>query len=425
MKVLFLVSRTVLGGHVLSAFTVARYMAKRGHTIIFAGGRGKLATRIEAEFPYFEVPIPFYHGQRECYFTWKSFKAIGPLREIIRRHHIEIVHAFDARAYIHASIASLLEQRPITCTLCGGIDPHYNIPVTGRVIVFSAEQRQKMIGQFKWQPERVEVIRTRVDVDSIINDHSPPPVRLKFEHGTPVMMMISSFDNTKADSILQVMDALDLLIEQHIDFQMVFIGGKGTFFEKMKERAARTNKQAGREIFIFTGPVVDAFRLLKKADIVMGVGRSAFEGMAYAKPTIVVGANGFAGVVSEENVDEIGYYNFSGRNQRVVVSPKLLAEALTNLLADARLRQAVGKFGQQYVCKEIDVKEGLGRIEEVYRYNRDVNTAGFRMKQWLSLGKIMIPIWRDNWWHTVGVPLKRMLGKKLVLDEILDEQGVA
>ncbi len=422
MKVLVLISTTVLGGHILSALTVARYMQKRGHTIIFAGGRGKLAGRIKAEFPFVEVPIPLYHGQRESYFTWKSLRVIPRLREIVKEYDVDIVHAFDARAYIHGSIAALMEKKPITCTLCGGIDPHYNIPITRRIIVFSEEQRQKMLQQFKWQPDRVEVIRTRVDIDTIVRDNTSPPVRLLLESDIPALMMISSFDNTKAESILQVMDALELLVEQNVRFQMVFIGGRGSFFEEMKERAAQINNRNNREVFIFTGPVVDAFKLLKKATIVLGVGRGAFEGMAYAKPTIVVGENGFAGVVSEQTVEDIAFYNFSGRNQKNPSAPDHFAKTLINLITDIGLRKSVGQFGQAFVFKEIDVKVGLSRIEDVYRLNVEGDSSVSSLGRCLSLCKIMIPIWRDNFWHTIGVPLKRMLGKKVGLDEILDKQ---
>lgn len=423
MKVLILVSKAVLGGHILSAFTVAKYMQQRGHTVIFAGGHGKLTEKISAELPFVDVPIPFYHGRREAYFTWKSLGVIPRLRKVIREHDVDIIHAFDARGYIHSTLAALLEKKPVTCTLCGGIDPHYNLPRTSKIIVFSEEQRNKMVQQYRWKPERVEVIRTRVDIATIFKDVSPPPVELSLEPDTPVLMMISSFDGTKEDSILQVMEALELLVAEEIRFQMVFIGGRGSFFEAMKKRGGEINKRLGKTIFIFTGPVVDAYKLLRDATIVLGVGRSAFEGMAYAKPTVVVGATGFAGIVTPETVDDIAFYNFSGRNQQAIAPVDHLVQALKELLQDKRLAEEAGRFGCDFVAKEIDVRGGLDRIEEVYRVNLARNTRKLRILQWLSVCKIMVPIWRDNWWHTIGVPLKKMLGREVHLDEIIDEKG--
>lgn len=419
-KILIVVSKAILGGHILSAFTIAKYLQERGHSILFCGGSGSFTQVIKEEFPFVTVPIPHFHGRantlyesRNTYFTWQSFISVRKLRQIIKKHDFDIIHAFDARAYVHSSIAALLEGKPICCTLCGGIDPHYNIPNTKKIIVFSEEQRNKLLKQYRWKPEQVDVIRTRVDIDKIINDNSSPPIDLLLENNVPSLMMISSFDGTKAPSILQVMDALELLLEEGISFQMVFVGGKGAFFEEIQERSVRINRKWDRQVVTLTGPVVDAYKLLKKATVVLGVGRSAFEGMAFAKPTIVVGANGFAGLVSERTVEDVAYYNFSGRNQNKLLSPNVLAHELKGLLEDSEKQKSIGMFGQVFVLEEIDVKKGLLRIEDVYEHCMVPHTFMFRFGQWFSVLKIMIPIWRDNWWHSFGMPMK-MVGRRVV-----------
>ena len=409
MKILIVVSKAVLGGHILSALTTARHLQKNRHSVIFAGGRGGLSQIIEKEFTCIDAPIPILHGERNTYFTWSSFSLVNQIRQIVCENDIDIIHAFDARAYVACSIAGLIEKKPITCTLCGGVDPYYNIPATSKIIVFSEEQRFKMIQQYKWAPDRVEVIRTRIDVDKIITDCSLLPIELSLKQDVPIIMMISSFDGTKSLSILQVMDALELLLEEGIVFQMVFIGGKGAFFEEMKQRSASINLKWGSQVITLTGPIIDAYKLLKKATVVLGVGRSAFEGMAFAKPTIVVGAKGFAGLVTDRTAGEIGYYNFSGRNQKHVISCNILAGELKNLLMDTEKQKEAGVFGQQFIFDEIDVKSGISRIVAVYQENIAANTSALRFRQWLSVLKIMVPIWRDNWWYTVGMPLKRMV----------------
>lgn len=424
MKVLVVVSRAVLGGHVLSAFTMAKYLKESGHSVIFAGGRGSYADVIADEISFIEVPIPIYHGgknientdtggsagRREAYFTWRSIPVVSQLREIIKKHDFDLIHAFDARAYVHCCIAGLLEKKAVTCTLCGGIDPHYNLPTAQKIIVFSEEQRNKMLRLYKWKSDRVEVIRTRVDIKKIFQDDTRPRVTVELDFVIPTIMMISSFDNTKRESIRQVMDALELLVAKDVLFQMVFIGGKGTFWEEIKERAININRQCRREMFFFTGPVNDAYKLLKNAAIVLGVGRSAFEGMAFKKPTIIVGENGFAGIVSKQTIEAIAYYNFSGRNQKNLTSSEELSHAILSLLADSILAKVVGTEGRDFVFREIDIRGGLSRIEEVYKVNVENNNGRFRFIQWCSVFKIMFPILRDNLWHTIGVPVKRVLG---------------
>ncbi len=179
------------------------------------------------------------------------------------------------------------------------------------------------------------VIPTRIDLDKIINDNTQVAVNVPLESEIPTIMMISSFDGTKARSIAQVISAIEsLLVNEGLFVKMTFIGGSGIYYDELKNKAQSINSRVDREIFYFTGPVVDAYYLLKHATIVLGVGRSAFEGMAYGKPTIVVGANGFAGVVCKENIEELSYYNFSGRNQKSLLAPEVLVIEIKKLLSE-------------------------------------------------------------------------------------------
>jgi glycosyltransferase involved in cell wall biosynthesis len=234
--------------------------------------------------------------------------------------------------------------------------------------------------------------------------------KMQLDNNSTTIMMISSFDSTKQNSILNVIDAVQQLIENGENVQMVFIGGKGSFFEEVQERAALINIKFSKKIISLTGPVVNAYKLLKNASLVIGVGRSAFEGMIFNKPTIIVGENGFAGIVSKETVNDIAYYNFSGRNEKQNVSLEKLVQAIKRLIENEEYSNIIGKFGHDFVLNEIDVRKGIPKIEQVYKENIDGNTLWLRLVKMGSIVKIMVPICRDNWWHTIGIPLKKILG---------------
>ena len=87
-----------------------------------------------------------------------------------------------------------------------------------------------------------------------------------------------------------------------------------------------------------------------------------------------------------------------------------MANEIERLLSNPKLQSEVGAFGKRFVLNEIDVKLGLSRIEEIYQTNLKNRTKLFKIRQWLSLFKIMIPIWRDNFYHTVSTPIKKVLG---------------
>ena len=414
MKLLFIVASALLGGHVISAFTIARGMKRQGHYITFVGGEGRLKPAIEKEFRFIELDIPFFHGTRQTYFTWESFSTVARLKQLIEKEKFNLIHAFDARSYIHAHFAGLLAKTPVTCTLCGGIDPLYNIPLANQIMVFSEEQKAKMVNVFGWKPQQVKIIRTRLDIRQITSDPSLPIKDIlpefKANGAGPTAMMISSFDDTKIRSIKNVLQTVALLLECGMRLNMIFIGGKGALFQEIKEKAEKLNKKYDGPCIYFTGPLLNAHRLLTHADIVLGVGRSAFEAMAHSIPTIIVGNNGMAGSVSSENIDDLAYYNFSGRNQKTPNSAAALAIEIVKLQKDKEYYRKIGEVGRRFVEQEIDIEQGVERIEQVYSENLRPKPTTFIHRQLISGLKILMPIWRDNWWHTFGMPLKKALG---------------
>jgi glycosyltransferase involved in cell wall biosynthesis len=425
MNVLYVVFKALLGGHVLSATTIAREMRRQGINPVFAGGEGAMAGRISQETPFEPVDIPLVHGLRETYFTWASLRAVKQLRAIIREKGIDLVHAFDARSYMHCYLAALLEGVPVTCTLCGGVDPFYNLPRAPRIMVFSGEQKTKMVERYGWPAERVELIRTRLDVSGILEGKdelsTQDLVKFGIDQSQPKIMMISSFDSSKIAAIHQVLGASEILHRMGESFQLVLIGGKGKLHEEALGLAGDINRRAGKELIVFTGQMVGAYRLLKHATVVMGVGRSAFEGMAFGHPTVIVGENGFAGIMEADKVETLGYYNFSGRNQTVPRGPEELAGFLASLMKNSELRKDLGDFAREFVKKEIDVRGGIERIEAVYRQMGSQRLLFGNAGDVISFLKCLVPVAMDNTYHTLKRAVYAVRGKRLSISADIEK----
>jgi len=371
---------------------------------------------IKRDIPFETVHIPFSHGTRPTYFTWESFAAVRRLREIIHLHKIDLIHAFDAISYFHAYAAGRYERVPVLCTLCGGIDPYYNLPVAPILIVFSEEQKTKMIQTFHWPASRVEVMRTRLDIGEIVDERhrlgEEEAQTLGLDPSLPKIMMIS---NSKLYSINKALDAAEILFSQGIRFQLVLIGnnplfGNGPLHERAKMRVEIIRERYGSELVVIIGPMMKAFRLLQRADIVLGVGRSAFEGMAYGKPTLIVGETGYAGLMSPDTADTLAWYNFSGRNQQdKEAGAEPLAADIKNLLRDPEQCQRLGAFGREFVFREIDVTHGAPRLREIYQWVTRPEVQLPPWRQTLSLATCLMPVVRDNSLHPV-----RELGKRIL-----------
>jgi glycosyltransferase involved in cell wall biosynthesis len=405
MKILILVETSNIGGHTLSALTTGRELKRRGHGVTFAGGEGPLRKEIEKEFHFRELTYFYEHAGRQTYFTWDSLKTLKQLSHIVEKWEPECIHAFDARSYILASILSIQRGIPVTCTLCGGITPYYNIPACGKLIVFSKEQKEKLINVYGWKEDNVEVISTRLDMEQFDKNPEAEIKALSKEYEIDQakrnIMMITNFLGPKIEAIKYVLKAIPPVLKQYPDVSLVMIGSRGDYFGEAKEAGEQINKTIGRKAIVFTGAVMNAQRLLGASRIVLGVGRSAFEGMAHRKPTLIVGGNGYAGTVNKDNIEEIWHYNFSGRNNKHEVSPEILRKELIRLLGDGNYYESVRNFGLDFLKSHIDIKSGIARIETAYKENALYANNRHRMHRIFNMMKILVPIFFDNYYNSL------------------------
>lgn len=411
MKVLLLVESATIGGHVISALTTARCLKKRGHEVSVISGEGPLADTFASEFPHTVIPYHFRHAGRQTYFSFKSLETVRALAGGVGEREFEVIHAFDARSYIVAYWYALLFRRiPVAATMCGGISPYYDIPALGRLIVFSEEQRKKMKGIYGWPDERLAVIRNRMQLALFEADDDSARQELA-EKGVScdekMVMMVTTFLGPKVRSIRQALEAMEEVLSSLGDVRFVVVGGKGEFFDEAREIGRGINERLGREAVVFMGLVKNAYRFLRHAAVVLGQGRSAFEGMGFGKPTLIIGDKGYAGTVQRSTIDGIAYCNFSGRNGKDEAPAAVMAGEIARLLGDPAYAGEAAAFGRDYLKNELDIEAGIERIVEVYRANQSWFGSQPKWKLAWHLGKPLIHIVADNYLNAA----KRMLVK--------------
>ncbi|MBN1567576.1 MAG: glycosyltransferase family 4 protein [Acidobacteria bacterium] len=402
MKILILIEISSLGGHVLSALTTGKELSRRGHSIQFAGGDGPMVDEIRKYFPFTLLTYHYNHGSRQTYFTWGSLKTYSQLSHMIDGSRIDHIHAFDARSYIISSILGVLKGIPVTGTLCGGITPYYVIPKSKKLIVFSPEQKRKLNIVYKWNLANVEVLPSRLDMEQFVSNPEETAC-LCGHHGIDAshknIVMITNFLGPKVAAVRQVLEGIQPVVRKFPDVSMVFVGARGEFYETARSMGEAINKSIGRQALRFTGPIIQAHRILPAAFAVIGTGRGAFEGMAYRKPTLIVGERGYAGTVGEDNIEDISYFNFSGRNNSAPASPSLITDEISRLLTDPEYYKRTQTFGRHFLEQKIDIRAGIGRIESVYEENSTFARSASKLYRVWDLTKTLSVIMADNYYN--------------------------
>lgn len=375
MNLLFVDVKASLGGHTRTATTVARAFAERGHEVSFAvsdvGNNHVVET---AGFRRHEVKR-----------SWTGhFPGLVPL---IHRLHAErpldVVHSFEWRGVAEALSAAKALNIPCFQTICGGAGPN-GAPLCRSLISLSREVKDRVLSVSDFQDDDVAVIPARIDIRGLERgaEHPDRPALAAFRakyrlpDGGRVLMRIVRHAPEYEASLIAGADAALRLYRAGVDVRFVHIGFVAPAGAECHRRVTRhfaaVNAQAGAEIAVSAqDEALTALRYLPLADVVLGSGRTAFEGMLYGKPVVITGINGFAGRVDPGTVGEIAYYNFSGRNVRTpkdhAASVHELAAATAELLTDRAAYDEIAAFGKTYVRENLDVRVAVDKYEARYR----------------------------------------------------------
>lgn len=142
------------------------------------------------------------------------------------------------------------------------------------------------------------------------------------------------------------------------------------------ERYRRAMRQLGRKWMVRQGlPVIrhlskmefigwtdDPIKLIREADLVMGMGRVALEGAAENRPVVLVGYEELHGLLTTGRFDEFRYTNFSGRRCNAVDRDQL-AESLATTTEPPDLADGSDLIDVTMQARRF--REALDRIAEL------------------------------------------------------------
>lgn len=365
MRILICYPWLELGGAPKTSISLAKGLKERGHEVYFFSKEGGMYQELleSAGVPLISAP---YHSLLP-YMFHLNFAARRAMKRAVKEYGIEVIHSFHPIEYFLSLFIAPSMNIPSLFTAVWHQDrwPYPRYP--GRFIFVAEEFRDSSARYVCKKAREVLVIPNRVDLDrfshevdwsGFASDYSLPPKGIK-------IAFMSRLGHSKENSVFYAMNAVDILAGRGMDVTMA-IAGDGSSADKLKAHGDRINGKYQREVIRFIGSVSRTPELLSWADVVFGIGRCAFEGMATSKPTLIVGENGLAGVVREETVKELQYYNFAGRNITKPRAPSDLANAVEDIINDPERYRSLSKFSRSYIMENYGYREGARRLEEVY-----------------------------------------------------------
>lgn len=374
MNLVYLNFRAGMGGHTRTSVTTARVMRERGHGVEFVVSNACNPTLIE------EAGFPVHTTRRGWAYGFPDLNAL--LARLKAEGTLGLAHVFTRPGHAETAKAAKRLDVPYVYTICGGAPPKRILPVRS-IVSLSGEVKAGLLESHDLEAGDVTVIPARVDTEemaSTFEEAKAAPrhideLKEKYDISTSatILFRVARCSPGYENSVHEGIEAAAALRNRGHEVCFVHFGYADVqrVYRRIKEHVETVNQRFDDVVAVTVqDEALQAQRYCPMADIVMGTGRSAFEGMLCEKPTFIIGARGYAGLINEENIDEIAFYNFSGRNTKQDIEQKASVAKqvalVERLIEDDAYRAAVARFGKDYVLDQLDAAAAAEPYERVY-----------------------------------------------------------
>lgn len=378
MRILVCPNTLKIGGSAINAIDLAAAVRDRGHEVTVFGEPGPLTERIERR------GLPFVPAQAGA--VRPSPALAAQLRRTVRRERIDLVHSYEGYLTVESYFGARLgADVPVVASVMAmwvGRLPQ-SIPV-----IVGTRTLEEEAGRTRRGP--VWRLEPPVDVDE---DH--PGVAtgaFRRAHGldgdASTVVMVTRLDrDLKLEGAQRAVHAVAALADRS-PVRLVLVGG-GHGHDDLVRLAEERNAALGKRAIVVTGPLLDPRPAYAAADVVLGMGSSILRGMAFAKPSVVVGLLGFCETVTPATVGRFlrdGFIGIGdGTDPPEALTRRLedsqfgsadvgaesagtqrLAQRIEELLADDDERRRLGRFGRELIGERFDLRRAAAVLEGFY-----------------------------------------------------------
>ena len=114
----------------------------------------------------------------------------------------------------------------------------------------------------------------------------------------------------------------------------------------------------------FTNPVFDIENVISEADLVVTLGRGAYESMACGKNVLVADWRQYQrplmdGLITKNNIDKFIYHNCSGRCEKKIITEKSITEEIKKYSIEN------AQYNREYALKNLNISKQVDKMLNV------------------------------------------------------------
>ncbi|MFM5752778.1 polysaccharide deacetylase family protein [Aeromonas veronii] len=336
MNILMALSQLEVTGAEVYATTVGNELTRRGHNVFYVSDtltKPTLGPVFKLRFNKRSILRRFWH--------------VFYLIYLIKKHHIQLVHAHSRASGWSSYVACKLTGTPMITTVHGRQPVHASrkaFHALGyRAVAVCEDIAHQIVDNLGVDPAIVQVLRNGIETDKF----QPVPAP---DNPKPVIAIIGRLSGPKGELCYRLLDeVLDLDA-----YKVRIVSGT-----KVPERFAHFEGRAE-----FVGYVDDVPALLASCDLVIGAGRVAMEALLCGRPAFAIGEAKAVGLVTEQNLDDALASNFGD------IGPKDLAidfAALKGEIESALASNVVPEAIRQRIQDEYGLQGVVSGLETIYQ----------------------------------------------------------
>lgn len=358
MKVLLYPHSMEVGGSQLNAIQLAGAISERGHEVIVLSEPGPLVERVN-KLALEHIEIPLLRRR-------PSLRVIRIISDLVKRRDIDVVHGHEWPPIIEAFMGGTAPHRTAVVGTVMSMSVAsflpYNVPLT----VGTEFIRRAAI---EAGHQQVELLEPPVDTKS--DNPSVDGRSFRAEQGVEpdevvIAMVCRLVPDLKLEGLLTACDAVKELVAAGYRLRLMIVGD-GRARGDVSKRAAEVNAAAGHKIVLMTGEMADPRPAYAAADVIIGQGGSALRGMAFGKPLVVIGEEGFSELLTPESAPvffQQGWYGLgSGSLGKGVAALRM---ALERVIRSQQLRCELGLLGRRLAEQRFSLNHAAEVIENLY-----------------------------------------------------------
>ena len=387
-RVLRIFNRLIIGGPILNATYLTRYLQPEFETLLLMGEKDpdeKSAEHLIEKLGISYTKVP--HMIRSIN-PLNDYKAWREIRQIIRDFKPDIVHTHAAKPGAVGRLAAAAEDVPVVVhTFHGHVFHSYFNPLKTKLVIsterylakkstaiiaISETQKRELVGEFKIAPEeKFHVVPLGLDLDRFAGDNSERRKKFRDEFGLAendiAIGIIGRLVPVKNHELF--LKGLQFILQNTAKPLKAFIVGDGERRHHLEQKADElgirfsTEKSSSHpHPLVFTSWRSDLDVIYTGLDIVAlsslneGTPVSLIEAQAANKPIVSTRVGGIADVVAEGETALLSD----------VTDEKTFAQNLLQLVENDELRQRLAQSGSERVMEKFSYQRLMRDTAALY-----------------------------------------------------------